>query len=44
MGGGTPVDDIAHDDQKLENRASELVRDLSSLFVDTQAKYYLVWV
>lgn len=27
MGDGTPVDDIAHNDQDLENKASELVRD-----------------
>jgi hypothetical protein len=33
MGGGTPVDDIAHDDQKLEDRALELVRDPRVLFL-----------
>lgn len=33
MGGGTPVDDIAHDDQKLENRASELVREPRAFFL-----------
>jgi hypothetical protein len=27
MGDGTPVDDIAQDDQKLEEKATELVRD-----------------
>jgi hypothetical protein len=26
MGDGTPVDDIAQDDQKLEEKATELVR------------------
>jgi hypothetical protein len=27
MGDGTPVDDIAQNDQDLEKKASELVRD-----------------
>jgi hypothetical protein len=43
MADGTPVDDISHDNQKLEEKATELVREYPASGVEFLLNMSLVW-